>query len=376
MRKLLAKQVPLLFACGLFPASVMSSLTMFPYFFKAPGMLEDSLKVQAKFATTHNLEDLHEYLPYRKRLAESGDKKQLAQYDAVLNRVLNEAEFYEMGSPGDFQKQLGRTWKTPLYRKESDGPFDGKTLRTIWKFLSSREFRQQFQGQQFQLQGKYIDALTPEKLAKPFESLSPLSKRDDPTRYLVAGQVADLFFKHPEYLDGVMNSSRGFPLRFLITKDSPTLALGSYINGLNVITLNKTCLWLPKGKNTTAQHEFVHAASGGHGVVGDLLPFMSEQQQKDFKIARSSLVAQHEQQGSSWYGRLKYFLTGKTATGIRNYAFFNDYEFLTVTLDTFKKNPKGLCQTEAGKSVYHIYKELLGLDPLRELPHAGPDPLG
>jgi hypothetical protein len=286
----------------------------------------------------------------------------------VLKKVAQEAEFYEMGSPSQFQKQLTGSWETLDYKLEARKVGGENQWKALWKFFSDRKSRQALQNQLFNLQGQYIDALSPQKLAAQFKDVQRLSAQDDATRYLVAGQIADLFFKNPQYLDAVLKSSKGHPLRFLINKDSPTMALGSCINGLNVITLNKTFLWLPKGKNTTAQHEFVHAASGEKGLVGDVLPFMSAPQQKEFKEARSWLVDQHEAKGSSLYGKLKFWLTGKTATGIRNYAFFNDYEFLTVTLDAFKTNPKGLCQTKAGQKIYDIYKALFGLDPLKELP--------
>lgn len=372
LRKTILKQVPMIFVRTLFPASLMSSVSGLPNLLKASSALDDGLKAQAKFAATKNLDALNAYLPYRNQLVSIGNKEQLAQYDAVLKKVAKEAEFYEMGSPAQFQKQLMASWKTLDYKQESRKVGGQNQWKALWKFFSDRKFRQTTQSQQFNMQGKYIDALSPQKLAAQFKGLKRLSAQDDATRYLVAGQIADLFFKKPQYLEGVLKSSKGHPLRFLINKDSPTMALGSCMNGLNVITLNKTFLWLPKGKNTTAQHEFIHAASGENGLVGDVLPFMSTSQKEEFKEARSWLLAQHETKGSSLYGKLKFWLTGKTATGIRNYAFFNDYEFLTVTLDAFKTNPKGLCQTKAGQKIYDIYKALFGLDPLKDLPQTKP----
>ena len=368
IRKTIIKQLLIMPLTLCFPASLLPSISGLAKLYKIPQKMAESFKVQAKFAVTHDLNDLNLYLPYRKRLVGQGDKVAVAKYDAVLNRVLEQAEFYETTKPAKVSKKLHQLWASPQYKEESKKLTDGKPFKYLWKFFSDRKFRLVARNDAQQLQKKYIKGLSKEKISTALQDLNNLSSQDRATKYLVAGQITDLLYKNPNYLDHVLQNKHDFPLRFIITKDSPTMALGSFHDGMNTIMLNKTFLWFPPGKNTTAQHEFIHASSGHSGLVGDLLPYMSPGQQTKFKEARNWLVEQHETKGSSIWGKLRYWFTGKTQTGIRNYAFFNDYEFLTVTLDAFKTNPKDLCQTDAGKTIYEIYKETFGLDPLKELP--------
>jgi len=367
IRNLMGKQVFLMSLRLFFPASYMSSLKNFTQLFKMPEVMAEAYKVQARFAVTHDLNDLNPYLPYRQFLKKQGDQKTLAEYDKVLQHVLKQAEFYETSQPKKLQKDLKALWSNKAYRKELRTLTGNNLFKFMWNFLRYSDYRTEFLQKSMQLQQKHMETLNNQKLLTIFKTLKPLPSKDIATKTLVAGEITDLFFKNPGYLEQVLKNNKGFPLRFVITKDAPKFAVGSLLPGLNTITLNRSLLWYPPGENTTAQHEFIHAASGHNGMVGELLPYMSPSQQTQFKNAREWLMKQHETKASSFLGKMKYRLIGKSVTGIRNYAFANNYEFLTVTLDTFKSNPQGLCQTEAGKSIYAIYKDLFGLDPLNEL---------
>ena len=123
-------------------------------------------------------------------------------------------------------------------------------------------------------------------------------------------------------------------------------------------------------QNTTAQHEFIHCASELNYKARTSLPTMSDEQKRQFKAARNALIERHETLNCGWFSRLKYWVTGNPVNGFRPYAFANNSEFITASLDAFKTNPKGLCKTESGKQIYGIYKELFRIDPLNDLPAA------
>ncbi len=166
------------------------------------------------------------------------------------------------------------------------------------------------------------------------------------------------------------------PLRIILTqKKAP--AGGQYLTGLNLIWINRVALWgkVANHKNSVAQHEFIHALSDYDNL--ETLPafLMNDDQKRRFLQAREALVKQYSQKDKV-IGDTVICLDGtsKTSTGLRYYAFMNDAEFLTVSLDTFKYAPQDLCKTEAGENLYNLYKEIFKIDPLNDLKPARKTP--
>jgi hypothetical protein len=100
----------------------------------------------------------------------------------------------------------------------------------------------------------------------------------------------------------------------------------------------------------------VHALAVPNNECTEFLPFVDPEERKKFRQLRMLLKKQYQQVDVSWIGRLKYWLTNTTSTGIRPYAFTNDKEFLTVTLDEFMSHPHKLCKTAPGKELYTLYQ--------------------
>jgi hypothetical protein len=320
-------------------------------------------QARATFNVTHDPAALHDFLPYRKKLADAHSPK-LAQYDALVNKILDQAEFYRVPNYEDFRNKL-----RPLYHGQTERSifypiisFFKKLGILIRYLLNSQDSFREHRIQWMQSIHKSADKIDNTVLTRMMkQNAKPL--QDDSTRYMIAAGIAELLHEHPDYADTVLKPDHGRPLRFVLsTKEK---ALGGQTNfGSNVIWINKYSLWLFRQSNALnahhiAQHEFLHALSESAGLTS--LPMMSQEQRQRFERSRTQLFHAFDTTG------LK---CTPSSQAMVIHAMRDATEFLPSTLDLFKHHPQVLVQNEAGKDLYNLYQELFGIDPLNDFPPA------
>lgn len=356
------------------------------------------LKKRAFYNLNFDPAELTQYFPYRQRLTQKNDHQHLKQYDQLVKALMNKAEFYEVEKITTAKKNvsnlyiniLKNLWKE-LEKKQGTDTLGKEKIQgtdTLWhkiKRFLSRIFNPKdkfelflyplfdFKSRQKQFRTTYtlmseISKQIPEQtLLKQLTQSGVKPLADPSTRYLIASSITELLFKNPEQAQNLLNNPK-HPLRFVVGKESAKLTKGQFKPGFNLLFLNEQVLWKEAVKGMkesyTSQHEFVHAMADSTG--GEFLPNMSEAQKRRFLKARSELEAIYSKKDAGITGLLRRVWNRHTATGLRIYAFFNYFEFLTVTLDTFNSNPKELCRTQPGRDLYQLYKEIFGIDPLRD----------
>jgi hypothetical protein len=306
--------------------------------------------------------------PYYHHLKQSGDADGLKQYESLVNQLVQRVEFYQTPESQRFHMAFS---SHPTMKAASQAWHDYKiaTAGSVAEFnrkaRQDKTFAKEAKARRLQLFIQAQSSIPRSAVTQILERhTEPLA--DKATRYAIAANLAELCFRQPERALELLDASR--PLRVLAHKDFISGDIGNFNAGINLIEVSTPQLWMARPYATIAQHEGVHAMSDQAGLLTKgLLPRMSDRQEKRFIDARSAMRHIYETQDNTLSGRLRFALTGITATGIRPYAFHADYEFLTVTLDTFSRNPKALCKTEPGRELYGIYKALFGIDPLREL---------
>lgn len=315
---------------------------------------------------------LNDLLPHRRWLTRH-DPVGLKRYDAVVDKLLAQAQFYEPTDSKALLKQVRQLYKTKAYFR------DRRVAVPHWKWIRRQKkeywFRPPYTVAHERLKSlahnhrKRVDS---QALSAVFATV-PLSK-DKATQLYLAGSITELFYNRPDWVAAVLNRSN--PLRILLTPSAKPGAKGFYMPGLNIIAINTGQLWTPIHGSSTPQHEFVHAlcdqqlSASPHrplplGLMNDRLPGMTGDQKTRFMLARHGLRNQFNHDSNQPWAKLRYWLTGAQTTGIRHYGFYNPAEFLTVTLDAFNHNPKGLRKTDAGRQLYQVYRELFKLDPLQ-----------
>jgi hypothetical protein len=347
---------------------------------------------RAKFNATGNRNNLNPFLPYRRLLTEKAStdeqaKKALKEYDQRVDEILKKAEFYELDSTFNLEKLVTKvvdpekvdlSTLDPEKRREilekkvlKDELFKiFEEIHPLYSFDRRKAMFSKKQKEMVEKLKKVKDIALSQAIHKDSQSIHRLKPTsDDPsTRVRAAAEMVELYHKNPVLLKQLLSDPKGHPLRFMLKQNQAVMAGGWYRPGLNLIALNKGAFWSSAGLSTIAQHESIHAASDINFKVKSVLPTMNNEQKKVFKTARAALIDQYKQKDETLMGKLRYWLTGKTSTGIRNYAFCNNYEFLTVTLDTFKTNPKQLIKTDAGQEIYKIYKDIFKIDPANDFP--------
>jgi hypothetical protein len=332
---------------------------------------ESVFQSRARFNLTQDPAALHGLLPYRKRMADSQDTSGLKQYDALVSTILNKAEFYDTPAIKPLRDKL-----RPLYHQQRERSvlyplisFFKKLYLIIRKWVTSNNSFRQYRLERARDIHKRADNIDNTQLKEVIQHhTSPL--KDKSTRYFIAAGIAELLHQHPEYADMVLNPKHNRPLRFVVSHEPSQWVMAGQMNmGANVIWIYHPALWFKAHKQNThvAQHEFVHALSESAGL--DQLPMMDEQQKRQFIELREKLFQHFYTQDNTWAG---HFRTAKNdgipSAGIPPYGFSNNIEFLAVSLDTFKANPKALCQTPDGKELYGLYRKILGIDPLNDIP--------
>lgn len=343
-------------------------------FFRKFGLNEATLKARATYNVTRDADALNSLLPYRESLSGLDDSKALKKYDILVKKIIEKSEFYEVPSLSQFRKQLTSLMISPpkgFFKKmlHKIGNMVGFPILLFVSWLrpvSTASFFNRI-GKRLPTLGNQVPANKIQSTVKA--ASTPL--KEPATRYLVATGVAELLHQHPDYANVILNKALlKNPLRFMIGNEKTRLS-GGYANpGINIIGLNRQAIWkYAENKKHIARHEFVHLLSEKNGM--NWLPFMSNTQHGEFKKARKALKQQYLTQDCSWLGGLKSILPFKFAqnnsTGIQSYGYFNNMEFLTVSIDTFMEAPQQLCKTEPGKKLYEIYKNLFSLDPLKEV---------
>lgn len=346
-----------------------------PKIFGKPFVSKDMkplLQKRALYNLNADAAALTEYLPYRQLLVQKNDVMGLKQYDALVETLMNKAEFCEVEKLGPAKKAVNNLYNVKsLISLGFEKNFFHALLEMLKHHFSSTsnlekrntEFRSVVNFMQ-----KIAKFFSDQTLSTRLSNAGVKTLQDPSTRYLVAASISDLMFKSPEQAKQLLNNPK-HPLRFIVGKEQPLFTLGQFRPGFNLILLNEAELWggasKCKKEPYTSQHEFVHAASDPVG--GEVLPSMSDDQKKRFLTARNELQTLYTKKDAGLFGWIRRLWNGHTATGLGRYAFFNNFEFLAVSSDTFKAKPKELCRTQPGLEIYQIYKDIFKIDPLKDL---------
>ncbi len=315
---------------------------------------DHSYMPRALYNVTGDPTHLTPYLPYRRVFTKAGDAEALARYDALIRQVEAKVQFYE-GDMAAFNQRVNALVFTEDFKKALEA-FQARRGKDVDPFNDP---------ELTDMQLEHFSRVKEDDLAQAFEQLKPVS--DKATRYCLAANLVELLFKHPEYLDQVLNQppfkGEKHPLRVVIGNNAPVTLAAAFQNVTNIMYVNRPNMWLSPYGSSSFQHEFIHAFSVQDGKVRGDLPVMTPYQKERLVQAREQMKKKYRDEDDTFLGRLRFVFTGKTATGLPNYTFFNDMEFLTNTLDMFKMNPWQLASTPAGKTVYGVYYELFGIDP-------------
>lgn len=273
---------------------------------------------RASFNATGNARVFNKYLPYRKSI--ENDPKKLEQYDAMIKKIMDSS-----------------------IMKSSEGGFN-----------------------------EYSD----------FDDVKGQTDMDKSSKFMIAASIAELFHNRPDLVDKALN--RPEKLKFgMFNMSDNSLAKATYSNDKNnAIILDKNSFW-SEATNTTdghniAVHEFIHAVDG-HGKnnrVDGLYESFTPEQKQNFLAARESLKNQHNSGTGNFFNNVGNFFqdllsSGKatdgightlSTTGLRDYAFANDHEFLTVSSEMFYDQPERLMQISP--QLYSTYADFFGYDPL------------
>lgn len=345
------------------------------------------LKKRALYNLNSDPAELTQYLPYRQRLTQKNDDQYLKQYDQLVKSLMTKAEFYEVEKITPVKKNvfglyiniLEKLWKE-LEKKQGADTLWNKIKRFLSSIFNPKDKFEFFlypffdlKSRQKQFRTNYtlmsdISELIPEQtLLKQLTQSGVKPLADPSTRYLIASSITELLFKNPAQAQKLLHNPK-HPLRFVVGKESTKFHMGQAAVGFNLIFLKEDILWRQAAggmkESYTSQHEFVHAMADSTG--GEFLPNMSEAQKRKFLKVRSELETIYSKKDAGVTGLLRRLWNRHTATGLGYYAFFNHFEFLTVTLDIFKSKPKELCRTQPGRELYQLYKEILGIDPMRD----------
>jgi hypothetical protein len=316
---------------------------------------------------------LTECLPYRQLLVQKNDTASLKQYDALVEALMNNAEFYEVEKLRVAKQAVNNLYNLKSVATQGFEKNGLHALWKMWKYYFSGASNLQDRNAEFRntmnLAQKIAKCYSDQILSKQLLGSGAKPLQDPSTRYLVASSISDLLFKSPEQARQILKNPK-HPMRFILGKEQPLFTLGQFVPGFNLIFLNEAELWRQASKSIkesyTSQHEFVHALSDPVG--GEVLPSMSQDQRGRFLKARTELQTLYSKKDAGLFGWIRRIWNGHSATGLRGYAFFNNFEFLTVTSDTFKSQPKELCRTNAGQEIYKIYKDIFKIDPANDFP--------
>lgn len=331
----------------------------------------DLLGLRAEYNITKNRDVLNGLLPYRAALSASKDQEALKRYDQMVDKIMDKAEFYRTDSAHTFCQKIFAQYPNPipfipLITKVYKAIRNFFVKRLIFLSRGFRKFymthltnRQRPRGQQ-----------TPDVQFKKTLKAETRPLKDDSTRYLVAAGIAELLHQRPQYLDKVLNNPK-HPLRFVLSNLGYQGMGAQDMMGANMVWVCKPIAWATglAQKSILSQHEFIHLLSEGSDM--DVLPTMSKAQQARLRQLRAEMEAIYKKNDHGLTSMMK--LGEKTSTGLIYYAFKDDIEFLAVSIDAFKQNPKDLCKTKPGQKLYDLYKEHFGIDPLKELPSETPD---
>lgn len=174
--------------------------------------------------------------------------------------------------------------------------------------------------------------------------------------YLVAGHIAEIFFRRRDLLDQFLSQKRGFflyatPQAF---KDDGGVAGGCYHPQRDAIQLVLSRLYegfyAPTPGVAPFIHEFGHMldhASGGRGLLPSMTEFLDE-----FRAGKSLELER--------YGRIRQAQTDSLPIG-HPYVFQNDGEFIAGYLEMFFRNPHYFAAQNP--ALYGAFSNCLKHDP-------------
>lgn len=334
----------------------------------------ETFRKRAEFNVTGNRDVLNDFLPYRKKLVATNRKAELEKYDKLVDTIQNGAQFYKTPSYLHLMGNLTDLYKSKdlkLIHPESSGWAKFKfRLKNLWlhfRMALSSRFRNKLFMKLAKAMKKEGEPVPQKAVDKVFEDRAE-KLTDKSTQYLIAASIAELYQKHPDWVENKLNPPGQRPLKIAVSPLTNGLPMaGQYKFGLNTIWFHAPSIWFEAqlGSHVGA-HEFTHALSEKEN--GEYLDVMSSRQKQEYKGLRDEIKKIYKKQDSGFFTRLNRMAKKlEPSCGVPDYGFFNDMEFLTVSTDTFKHRPENLCKTEPGKKLYALYQDLYGIDPLNDL---------
>ncbi len=184
----------------------------------------------------------------------------------------------------------------------------------------------------------------------------PLVREEEPVsdslRYLLAGQLVDLYGERPEILQEMLDSD----LSLVATRGDLTKPDGSQVGGLFDKETNTAFFNLRSSQLLMEQqlggnlflHEVTHAVDFDHATQrGDgLLPGLTDQQRQQYTQLRTEVQTSLSQDGFQ---------------EPLDYAATDQFEFLAATVEHFYANPYRL--DEVSPDLYGFYRDYFDIDP-------------
>ncbi len=331
----------------------------------APLRFISAIRARGKFNETGEAQYLNSLLPYRKSI--QSNPTALKRYEQLVEEVIKKSDFIEISeSLKTFNHQLMKycSQHFPNYKEEMTQLDKILPKSAIKRFAMRYQDKGElafYKAEYWKLNAQYFKQIPFEQLELEKKPVTDLS-----LKYLIAASIVEGFHNQPQIIQRVLNAPQ--KLKFVIhEKDSA--ASGSRIPGLNAITLGK--LFMGGLSIDIALHEFVHAVTEKEDMPQFTFPEFSQAEEKEYQSIAQELKAQYLKYDKTLWGRLRSFVTGTTSTGIQHYAFGEDAEYPTSTVELFMGGSKALRKTPAGKRLYDFYKTFFQMDPLenyRDLP--------
>jgi hypothetical protein len=334
-------------------------------------MGNQTFAARAEYNVTDNRDTLNALTPYRKKYVQNNDQESLRQYDAIVDKIMDQAEFHYSQDNEQFKDAALAVYPKSSLPAPLLKPVDlVKQVVTKTPILLSHRYTNHYFHQEFEKrkeQGRQIPDGEIQSLLK--NEASPLN--DNSSRYLIASGIAELIHRKPEFIEQALKQNSQHPLRFvlsdgqLVLGNQNTNAGDTYV-GFNMIQFSKPHIWAQHitGSGLTPPHEFIHLLSEGSDM--DDLPVMTDEQKARFHEIRSNMEKEYRKKDNHLTKRMDQEQI--TALGLRQYTFRNRQEFLAETIEVFLMKPEVLRQTESGRELYDFYKELLGIDPAKDFP--------
>lgn len=184
-----------------------------------------------------------------------------------------------------------------------------------------------------------------------------LTEADFSSKVVIASSMVATLKNRPDLLADLLAGRRlgtNYPLKVVISTDTSQAGPNGFAATNNQLFTGNIALWTglqdDGDGNENLTHEMIHlvdqiSSSGADGM----LPRMNFMLERRFRDARAELFDRFAREGFA-------------GTNIRAYAFENNREFLSATMEIFLEDPQRLYNSSA--ALYEVYADYFNNNPL------------